>query len=50
MKGYVTWVAVAGYLLLAAVDFIGGNVEAGLAKVGLAVAFFGIGRKIEKGV
>lgn len=49
MKGYVTWIAVAGYVCLAVVDFIGGNVEQGLVKLGLAIGLFGLGRKIEKG-
>ncbi len=48
MGGYITWIAIAGTVLLAIVDFVAGANEAGAAKIAAAVAMLGIGRKIEK--
>uniref|UniRef100_A0A6M3LIJ5 Holin n=1 Tax=viral metagenome TaxID=1070528 RepID=A0A6M3LIJ5_9ZZZZ len=48
MKGYVTWIAVAGYAALAVVDILNGATETALTKIGLAIGLLGIGRKIEK--
>jgi len=48
MGGYVTWVGVAGFVLLAIVDFINWDVDAGTKKVVEIIAIVGIGRKIEK--
>ena len=48
MGGWVTWVAIAGTVCLAIVDFVAGATEAGAAKIAAAVAMLGIGRKIEK--
>lgn len=48
MKGWVTWVGVAGMLALGFYNIVIGNVEEGAAFFAAAVGLFGIGRKIEK--
>lgn len=48
MKGWKTWLAVAGLLALAVVDFYNDDLEAALTKVTAALAAIGIGHKIEK--
>jgi hypothetical protein len=48
MKGWVTWVAVAGFVLLAVVDFANGDYDAAMTKLTAAGGLIGIGRKIEK--
>jgi hypothetical protein len=48
MGGYVTWMGVAGLAILALVDFINNDIDAGTRKIVEIVALVGIGRKIEK--
>jgi hypothetical protein len=48
MKGWVTWTSVAGFVLLALVDFYNGNIEGGITKITAATGFLGIGRKADK--
>jgi hypothetical protein len=50
MRGWKTWVAVAGLALLAAVDLSNGDTEAALEKAAGALALVGIGHKVEKAV
>jgi hypothetical protein len=48
MKGWVTWLAVAGFSLLAVVDFYNGDYDAAMTKLAGAGGLLGIGRKIDK--
>jgi hypothetical protein len=48
VKGWITWVSVAGFVLLAAVDFYNGNYDQAVTKLTAAGGLVGIGRKIEK--
>jgi len=48
MKGYKTWIAVVGMVLLGIVDITNGLAEAGITKIVGALALLGIGHKIEK--
>lgn len=48
MKGWKTWVAVAGFILLAVWQIAQGNVEQGLAHLAVALGLLGLGHKIEK--
>jgi hypothetical protein len=48
MKGWVTWLAVAGLSLLAVVDFCNGDYDAAMTKMAGAGGFLGLGRKIDK--
>jgi len=49
MGGWITWVAVAGLVLLAVVDFYNGEYQKAIEKLTAAGGLIGIGRKIEKG-
>ena len=48
MKGWVTWLSVAGLFLLAIADLIIGDTQAATEKIVAAIGLFGIGRKFEK--
>jgi len=49
MGGWVTWAAVAGFVLLAVVDIFNGEYQKAVEKLTAAGGLIGIGRKIEKG-
>jgi len=49
MGGWVTWAAVAGFVLLAVVDIVNGEYQKAVEKLTAAGGLIGIGRKIEKG-
>jgi len=48
MGGWVTWAGVAGLTLLAIVDFVNGDSDAGSKKLMEVVVAIGIGRKADK--
>ncbi len=48
MKGWKTWLAVAGMVILGIVDIFNGASEQGITKIVGALALIGIGHKIEK--
>lgn len=48
MKGWKTWAAVVGLVVLAVVDFSNGDYESAMTKLASAGGLFGIGHKIEK--
>jgi hypothetical protein len=48
MKGWKTWLACAGLVALAVVDFVNNDTQAGIEKLTGALACLGIGHKIEK--
>ena len=48
MKGWKTWAAALGALILGIVDIVNGAVETGITKIVGALALIGIGHKIEK--
>ncbi len=48
MRGWVTWVSVAGFVMLAAVDLYNGDYDAAVTKLTAAGGLVGLGRKIEK--
>jgi len=48
MKGYKTWLAVAGMVILGAVDILDDQLEQGITKIIAALGLLGIGHKIEK--
>ena len=48
MKGWKTWAAVAGMVILAIVDISNGDYESALTKLTGAGALVGIGHKVEK--
>ena len=48
MKGWVTWMAALGTVILGVVDLVNGSAETAITKFVAALAMIGIGRKIEK--
>lgn len=48
MKGWKTWLACAGLVALAVVDFVNNDIQPGVEKLTGALALFGIGHKVEK--
>ena len=48
MKGWKTWLAVAGLAALGVNDIVNGDIEQGVVKLTNALALIGIGHKIEK--
>lgn len=48
MKGYKTWIAVIGMLLMGVYSILNGNVQEGINYIVGALALLGIGHKIEK--
>lgn len=48
MKGWKTWAAVVGLVVLAVVDISNGDYEAAMTKLASAGGLVGIGHKIEK--
>lgn len=48
MKGWKTWAAAAGLVVLAIVDISNGDYEAAMTKIASAGGLVGIGHKIEK--
>lgn len=48
MGGYITWIAIACMLILAAVDLYNGQTDAASKKIIEALGAFGLGRKVEK--
>lgn len=48
MKGWKTWLAVGGMLLLGIADIVNDQTESGITKIVAAVGMLGIGHKIEK--
>jgi len=48
MKGWKTWVAIAGLVCMSVIDFTNGDIEAGMTKLTSALAAYGIGHKVEK--
>ena len=48
MKGWKTWAAVSGLVILAVVDISNGDYEAAMTKIASAGGLVGIGHKIEK--
>ncbi|MDY7034540.1 MAG: hypothetical protein SV375_00030 [Thermodesulfobacteriota bacterium] len=48
MRGWKTWVAVAGMVLLGIVDIANGQAEMGITKIVGGLGLLGIGHKVEK--
>ena len=48
MKGYVTWIGVAGLVLSAAYDLYQGDVDSAMTKFASAIGLLGIGRKADR--
>ena len=48
MKGWKTWLAVAGLTALGLVDIFSGQTEIGITKIVGAIGMLGLGHKIEK--
>nr|BDD47313.1 hypothetical protein 16 [bacterium] len=48
MRGWKTWMAVAGMVLLAIVEIADGQIDAGITKIIMALGTVGIGHKVEK--
>jgi hypothetical protein len=48
MGGWVTWLAVLGFVALGVVDIVNGDVDAAMVKFTAALAALGLGRKVEK--
>jgi len=48
MKGWKTWMAVAGMVILGIVDILNGAAESGITKIVGALGLVGIGHKVEK--
>jgi len=48
MKGWKTWIAVAGMIVMGISEIVSGSAESGITKIVGALALIGLGHKIEK--